>query len=573
MYIDVVPNRGSRPAVLLRESFREGKKVKKRTLANLSHWPESKIERLRAALKSEHVITSFEITRSLRHGAVAAVLGTVRRLGLDRMIVARRSRSRDLVVAMIVARVISPSSKLALCRGLDPDQSTSSLGDVLGLGAVSEQELYDAMDWLAARQGAVEKKLVARHLDEGSMILFDVTSVHFEGRHCPLAEIGYAHSGPKGKLQIHIGLLCDQDGRPLAVEVFKGSLGDPKALTAQVAKVRKHFGLRRLIWVGDRGTITSARIREDLEPEEGFDWITALRSVQIRTLVRKDAFQPSLFDKRDLGEITSPDYPGERLIVCRNPLLADERHRKRQALLTSTEVELRKITAATRRKARALRGQDEIGLRVGRVLGRFKMAKHFLLTISDDAFTWERNLDKIAKEEALDGFYIVRTSVPAEEMSADAIVASYKGLSRVETAFKLLKTIDLNIRPIRHRLEKRVRAHVMLCMLAYYVEWHMREALATLLFDDHDRQAARELRASSVAKAKRSPAALRKAASKRNDEGFPVNSFRSILDSLDTIVKNTVVAKMPSLDQQTLTRVTIPNHLQTKALDLLSVSL
>ncbi len=542
MYIETVPNRNSKPAILLRESWREGKKTRKRTIANLSKWPPEQIEMFRAVLKGGTVVSdlesSFRISRSMPHGHVAAVLETIRNLGLDRIIASRRSRQRDLVVAMIVSRILFPGSKLAVSRGLGSQASNSSLGFVLGVEDVDEEELYGAMDWLLKRQPSIEKKLVKRHLSNGSLVLYDLSAAHFEGRHCPLAKIGYPRGGPKNKLQVNFGVLADDQGRPVAIEVFDGNTGDPRTFTAQVRKVQQRFNLERVIYVGDRGMITSARIREDLQGTEGVDWITALRSTQIRALVKKGAFQPSLFDEVDLAEITSPDFPGERLIVCRNPLLVVERRRKREELLQATEEKLNLVVDATRRKHKPLRDARKIALKVGKILGRSKVGKHFQITITDDSLVYERDQERIGLEAAIDGIYVIRTSVSDHTMSADEIVSSYKGLSRIEQAFRMMKSIDLKVRPIFHRLEDRVRAHFLLCMLAYYVDWHLRAALTPLLFEDGEAEDAREERHSPVAKAQASPSATRKARTKQTDDGHQVQSLKTLLDHLACISLN-----------------------------------
>jgi transposase len=575
MYIERVPNRGSRPAILLRESWREGKKVRKRTIANLSDWPPEKIEALRAALKGGVVVsdlkTSFRTVRTMLHGHVAAVLGSLRKLDLDKVVASRRSRERDLVVAMIVARMIAPGSKLALARGLGAEARSSSLGYVLNVEDADEDELYAAMDWLVKRQTSIEKRLVERHLGKGSLVLYDVTSAHFEGRHCRLARIGHPHGGPKGKLQINIGVLADELGRPVAVEVFEGNAGDPTTFTAQVEKVQERFGLEEVIYVGDRGMITSARIREDLGIRPGIEWITALRSDQIRRLVKEGAFQPSLFDEVDLAEISSPDFPDERLVVCRNPSLAEERKRKREELLLATEEKLDAIVAATRREARALRGSEKIALRVGKVLGRSKVAKHFRTTITDDSFSYERDLERIAQEAVLDGFYVVRTSLSADQMAPERVVGCYKGLSRLEQAFRMMKSIDLKVRPIFHRLENRVRAHVLLCMLAYYVDWHMRRDLAPLLFKDEHPEEAAAQRDSIVAKAQRSPSARSKASTKRTEDGHQVQSFHTLLDHLATIAINEHRPTVEGIKDESFFQMTELDPLSQRAFELLEV--
>jgi hypothetical protein len=573
MYIDVVPNRSSPPAVLLRESVRLGGRIRKRTLANLSSWPPAQIEALRHLLRGVALVPAvdvFETLRSRPHGHVAAVLGMLRKVGVETLLGARRSRERDLCVAMIVARVLEPRSKLATARALGAETLHSSLGEILEVEDVDEDDLYAAMDWLLERQTRLEGQLAARHLHEGTLTLYDVTSTYFEGRHCPLARLGHSRDGKKDKLQIVFGLLTNDEGCPVAVEVFEGNVGDPKTLGSQVEKVRERFGLRTVVWVGDRGLITQARIREDLRGRPGIEWITALRAPAIRKLVAGGTLQLGLFDERDLVEITSPEYPGERLIVCRNPFMAVERARKRGELLEATERELEKVAAATRRPHHALRGKEEIALRVGRVLGRFKMAKHFRLEIEERGFRYERDAAGIAAEAALDGFYVIRTSVPRERLGPEATVRAYKRLAVVERAFRSLKTVDLNVRPIHHRKADRVRAHVFLCMLAYYVEWHLRQAWAPILFDDHDPEAGARLRASVVAPAQRSPEAQAKAWTKRTPDGQPVQSFQSLLADLATIVKNT--NRPYNATNLTFEVITTPTPHQQRALDLLGVS-
>jgi hypothetical protein len=575
MYIDRIPNRSSPPAVLLRESYRQGGKVKKRTITNLSKWPDELVEGLGTLLKGgvavQCLAEAFDVVRSRPHGHVAAVLGTLRRLKLEGLIGGGDCPEHVLCLAMIVARILAPRSKLATARGLDEATKLSSLAEMLGIEAADEDDLYRAMDWLLERQERIEAQLARRHLSEGTLVLYDVTSTYFEGRSCPLAHLGHNRDGKKGKLQIVFGLLCSAQGCPVAVEVFPGDTGDPTTLSLQVDKVRQRFGLSRVIWVGDRGLLTAARIQEELRPVEGLDWITALRAPQIRALVEGGALQLSLFDEQDLAEITDPAYPGERLIVCRNPLMAGQRARKRRELLEATERELDKIVAATTRSKRPLRGKDKIGLRVGKVLGRFKMAKHFALDIREDGFSYGRNADTIAAEAALDGIYVLRTSVSSETLTAEDTVRAYKGLSVVEQAFRSYKSIDLKVRPIYHRLEQRVRAHVLLCMLAYYVEWHMRQALAPILFDDHDPEAARSRCSSVVAPAERSPAASRKARTKRTEDDLPVHSFHTLLDDLATIVKDRVQPRLPGAPP--FDKVSIPTPLQSRALDLLGVRL
>ena len=575
MYIETVPNRGSRPAILLREGWREGKRVRKRTLANLSDWPQGKIDALRAVLKGAPAGTApedaFEIRRSRPHGHVAAVLGSVCRLGLDRLLDRGRSDQRDIIVALIVARIVDPRSKLATVRGLHEETLSSSLGELLGLEEIDEDQVYAAMDWLMERQDKIEKALAKRHLEEGTLVLYDLSSTWYEGHTCSLAARGYSRDGKKGTLQINFGLMCDRDGRPIAVEVFEGNTGDPATIATQVEKLGKRFKLDRVVLVGDRGMITSARIREDLQSVDGLDWISALRNAQIRKLVDAGSLQLSLFDQRDLAEFIDPAFPGERLIACHNPLLAEERRRKRLELLALTETLLLKIVTATTRKRQPLTGQVAIARRVERDANKYKMAKHFELEITDTSFRYRRKEDTIAQEARLDGIYVIRTSVPEDALSAQQSVEAYKSLSTVERAFRSIKTVDLKVRPIHHRLENRVRCHIFLCMLAYYVEWHMRRDLAPILFDDHDRAAAKAGRASIVAPAQRSPSAQAKAHSKRTHDGQSVHSFRTLLADLGSIVRNTCTPT--AIDVPSFEKTTRPTPLQQRAFDLLGVKL
>jgi DDE family transposase len=575
MYVATVPNRSSPPAVLLRESYREGGRVKTRTLANLSAWPEAKVEALRALLadRSTAIVgsDSLSIARSLPHGHVMAVVETMRRLGLDRLLDPTNSRERRLCATMIAARILDPSSKLALSRCLAPETMRSTLAEVMGVASAADDDLYTAMDWLLPRQERIEKALAKRHLAERTLVLYDVTSTYFEGRKCRLARMGYSRDGKRDNAQIVVGLLTDASGCPVAVEVFEGNVGDPSTVPSQVQKLRERFGLKRVVMVGDRGMLTSARIDANLKTATGMDWITTLRSPAIQELVDAGTLQLSLFDDRDLAEISSPDYPNERLVVCRNPLLADERRRKRGELLAATERELEKIQRATERRKNRLKGKDAIGLRVGKILGRFKVGKHFRLEISESSFRFSRDVTQIEREAALDGIYVIRTSLPAAEMDTDETVRSYKRLAQVERAFRSIKTVDLHLRPIRHRLENRVRAHVLICMLAYYVEWHMRESLAPLLFVDDDKAAGDALRESVVAKAQRSPRARAKAATKRTDDDLPVQSFQDLLADLGTITKNRVQPKNDAIPAFDL--VATPTTPQQRALQLLGVRL
>ena len=572
MYVAVVPNRSCRPAILLRESYRDGAKVKNRTLANLSNWPPEQIETLRAALRGERLVPAsegMEIVRALPHGHVAAALGMARRIGLDELVPDGPERQRNLALALIVERLIDPASKLATARALDERTAINSLGVTLGLGEVNVKEVYAALDWLGMAQPAIEETLARRHLREGTLVLYDVSSSYVEGRCCELARFGHSRDGRADKMQIVYGLLCSRDGCPVAIEVFEGNTGDPSTVGKQITKLKERFGLKRVVMVGDRGMITQARIEGDLKPA-GIDWITALKAPAIQQLAAEGGpLQLSFFDERDLAEITSPDFPGERLVVCKNPALTEERRRKRGELLDATEQDLKDIHKRIVRKRKPLRGADEIGLAVGAIIGRRKVGKHFSITITDDSLSFTRNHAAIAKEAALDGFYVLRTNVPAEAINTADTVRAYKSLAHVERAFRSFKTTDLDIRPIFHWVSPRVRAHVFLCMLAYHLEWHMRQALAPILFDDHDRAAAEALRTSPVAKAKPSPAAKRKAKNKCTDDGLPVHSFRTLLADLATLTRNIVTCgKAPAM--ALLAR---PTKIQQCALDLLGVKL
>jgi len=575
MYIETVPNRKSAPCILLRESYRQDGKVKKRTIANLSNWSADLVENFRLLLKGgtvmERLDDSFDVLRSRPHGHVAAVIGSLRKTGLDRMIGGKGLKEHALSIAMIAARIIDPQSKLATARGLNYETLCSTLSEELGVEKANEDELYAAMDWLGERQQRIESKLSKKHLDNGSLVLYDVTSTYFEGRTCPLAKLGHNRDGKKGKLQIVFGLLCTDQGCPVAVEVFSGDTGDPSTLAEQIKKIRDRFGLEQVIMVGDRGLITEARIREEIRPVQGLDWITALRSSQIRKLVDSGSLQLSLFDEQDLAEITDPSYPDERLVVCRNPLLAEERARKRRDLLEATEKELQKIAEATRRTKRRLNGKDKIALRVGKVINKFKVGKHFHVNIEEENFSYHLKEDNIAREKALDGIYVIRTSLSSIKMTSEATVTAYKQLSSVEQAFRCFKSIDLKVRPIHHHLEHRVRAHVFLCMLAYYVEWHMRQALAPILFDDENPQEAQASRSSVVSPAQRSVSAKAKAGRKRTEDGFLVHSFRTLLKDLATICKNRIQPHLPGA--LAFDKITIPTPVQAKALKLLRVKL
>lgn len=555
---------------LLRRSYRENGKVKHETLANLSHLPPDIVETIRRRLAGETPAEAIEIVRNLPHGHVAAVLGTLRQIGLEEFLASRPGRERALAVALIVMRLIAPQSKLATCRGLKEETATSSLAVDLELGPIAEEEIYQALDWLAARQTRIETKLARKHLQDGTLVLYDVSSSYYTGHHPSLVQFGYNRDGKQGFPQIVYGLLCNPEGCPVAIEVFQGNTSDPNTLASQVSKLRERFRVQRVVLVGDRGMITSKRIDQSLRGVEGLEWITALRSESIRQLVEKGLIQPSLFDERDLAEICSPDYPDERLVVCRNPLLADERAHKRQELLAATEKKLEEIAAATRRERRPLRGAAKIGLRVGKVLNHYKVGKHFVLEIEEDRFAYRRDEARIAEEAALDGLYVIRTSVKPTEFSSTDAVRAYKSLSKVERAFRSMKTIDLHVRPIYHWLDQRIRGHVFLCMLAYYVEWHMRKRLAPILFDDHDRASAERLRASIVSPAPRSEAARQKDRTYHTASGEPVHSFRTLLADLATLCKNRV--RLPSNPSAEFYQITPPTPTQREAFRLLGLA-
>ena len=579
MFIETVPNRDSPPAVLLRESYRdEHGRSQKRTLANLSKLPRDVIDGLKALLKGGTVIGTgdLEIERALPHGHVAAALAMIRKIALDRLILstAKDPTSRrycDLVVAMMVDRLIAPRSKLGFVRAVDEETAISSLGAVLGLGKVKEREAYEALDWLLERQTRIENGLARRHLEDGVLVLYDVTSSYFEGRCCPLARYGHSRDHRRDRPQIVYGLLCTREGLPIAVEVFDGNTADPATLRAQIEKVKDRFAISRMVLVGDRGMITSARIRDDLRPA-GLDWITCLRAPAIQALAQDEGpLQLSLFDERDLAEISAPDmFPGERLIVCRNRDLADERTRKREELLVATERELARVQEQVGRKNSRLKSAADIGMAVGAVLNRKKMAKHFDVEIADGHLSWQRRIEQIAQEERLDGIYVIRTSMPAEHLDAAETVQAYKDLSRIERAFRSLKTVDLEIRPIRHWTAERVRAHVFLCMLAYHVEWLLREALAPLLFHDTDLDAARAQRTSPVAKTEPSEAAKAKKAAKRSAEGHPVMGFANLMAHLGTLTRN--IMRVPLRPKHRFTLCSKPTPLQEAAFKLLDLN-
>ena len=559
---------------LLRRTYRQGKDVKHETVGNISHLPPDLIDTIRRRLRGEPIPgpgAGFEILRTYPHGHVAAVLGSLRAIGLEGILASRGSVERTLCVAMIVQRVIEPSSKLAGARGLQPQTASTSLALELGVEVEDERALYGAMDWLVGGQKRIEGKLAKRHLEEGSLILYDVSSSFYTGSRCSLAKYGHNRDGHNGYPQIVYGLLCNAEGCPVAVEVFEGDTADPRTLASQVQKIRERFAIGRVVLVGDRGMITSKRIDEELRGVEGLEWITALRADNIRKLVAQGVIEPSLFDERDLVEVRAAEYPGERLVVCRNPFLAEERRRKRGELLEATEEKLEAIAVATRRAKRALRGKERIGIRVGKVINHYKVGKHFVLEIGEDRFGYRRDEGKIAAEAKLDGLYVIRTSVGSGELGAESTVRAYKDLSKVERAFRSLKTVDLKIRPIYHRLEDRVRAHVFLCMLAYYVEWHMRRKLRSMLFEDEDKAGAEALRRSIVAPAERSEGAKRKDRSKRGEDGLTVHSFQTLLADLATLAKNRVrTGAAGGGEFYMLTRAT---ELQRRVFELLGVSL
>ncbi len=565
MYIETVPNRTSPPAVLLRQGWREGSKTRKRTLANLSHWPKHKIDAFRRLLQDQPLVSPqdlFSTHKTLPHGHVVAILTAIQKLGLDFILAAKRCRERDLVVAMIAARLLHPCSKLATTR----EWHTTTLAEELSVADATEDELYRAMDWLLERQTRIEKKLAARHLQEDCLVLYDVSSSYYEGHTCPLAQYGHDRDGKKGLPIIVYGVMTDSEGRPLAVEVYPGNTGDPTTVADQVEKLRDGFQLSRVVLVGDRGMLTQPQI-EKMKRQSGLGWITALTSGAVRGLVESGALQLSLLDETNLAEITSPDYPGERLMVCHNPLLEEERGRKRRELLEATEKALAKITRQVERRTKKPLQEAEIALKVGKVLGRYKMGKHFLYTIGEGKFQWSRREQAIEEEAKLDGIYVIRTSESAESLTAADAVRRYKSLAQVERAFRTLKGVDLLVRPIRHRTEDRVPAHIFLCLLAYYVEWHLRRAWAPLLFEDEQLTQERRRR-DPILPAISSPSAQEKKLTRQTAEGFPVHSFETLMAELAGRARVTYAlqsdAAGPSFQQ-----VPEPTPLQAKAYALL----
>ena len=563
MFIATIPNRNSPPAILLREGYREGGKVKTRTLANLSHLPPEKIEALKAALKGAPLGAEPEVEASLPHGHVAAVLGIIRALGLDKLLHGRRHRMRELSLAMVAGRVLAPSSKLSLSQGLQPGAEHSTLAQELALGDFDENEFYEAMDWLVEHQPRIEEALAKRHLSEGCAVLYDLSSSYFEGSHCPLARYGYSRDGRKDRPQINYGLLCNTDGVPVAIEVVEGNVGDPATIPAQVEKLKARFKLEHVIVVGDRGMVTDARIHKDIR-EAGYDWITALRHATILPLVEAKVITPSLFDERGIAEITHPNFPKERLIACYNPVMAEERRRKREELLQLTEAALQKVANSCDRKRQPLEGKGEIGLKAGAVLYRFKVGKYFRIHVGNYSLRFARNQAMIDREAALDGIYVIRTSVPKEALDDEKAVLAYKQLAHVERAFRTLKSVDLQVRPIYHHLEKRVRAHLFLCMLAYYVEFHLRQAWASLLYHDE----AGSQRRTPVAAAEPSPGAREKKGTARSKDGLPLQTFRGLLQSLATLSREQIRL---GENGPIYIRTTKPTTLQARAFALLGL--
>lgn len=535
MYIDIVPNRNSPPAVLLREARREGGKIIKKTIANLSTCPREAIEALRLALRGVELVPKediFCIERSIPHGHVQAVLGTMRKLSMETLLASRPCRERDLIMAMIAQRLLDPCSKLATTRLWH----TTSLADELGVKDAGVNELYDALDWLLKRQGRIEAKLAKRHLEEGAVVLFDVSSSSYHGRTCPLALYGYNRDGEKLPSIVY-GVLSDGAGRPVGVDVYPGNTGDPATVPDQVEKLRVRFNLERVVLVGDRGMLTQTRI-DTLRGYRGLGWISAMRFDAIRELANKGAFQLSLFDSQHLAEINSEDYPGERLVVCFNPLLAEDRKRTRDELVAATQARLEKIAAEVKKRTKKPMRADEIGVKAGKVINRHKVGKHFDLSIEDNHFTFKRKEASIEREAQLDGIYIIRTSESEQTLSAENTVRTYKSLGLVEQAFRCMKSVDLHVRPIRHRTEKHVRAHIFLCMLAYYVEWHLRKALSPLLFQDEELDTERWTR-DPVAKAEASEQLREKKRTRQTVDGWPVHSLSTLMSELATRCKNT----------------------------------
>ena len=565
MYVEIVPNRNSRPAILLREGWREGKKVCKRTLANLTDWPAPQVQALRRVLKNEPLVSpheAFSIERSWPHGHVEAVLETIRRIGLDKLIGAKRTRQRDLVLAMLMERLITPCSKLATTRLWH----STTLAQLLEVGDADEDELYEALDWLLKRQGRIEKRLAQRHLGQGQQVLYDVSSSYYEGHSCPLAQFGHNGDGKRGKPIVVYGMLSDTRGWPVAVQVYPGNTGDPSTVADQVKKLQKSYTQERVILVGDRGMLTHKQI-EGLKEHPGIGWISALRTEKVRKLVDEKSLQLSMFEEKNLAEIDSADFPDERLIACFNSLLAEERQRKRNELLAATEQTLEKIRSEVQRRTKTPLSAAEIGQKVGKIINRYKVGKHFELSIADGHLSFSRRTEAIDREAELDGLYVIRTSEPRESLSAEDTVRSYKNLAQVEQAFRTLKGMELRIRPIHHRGEERVRAHIFLCLLAYYVEWHMRQALSSLLFDDETLSIERKRR-DPVAPAEASASARKKKIDRQTEDGLPIHSFTTLMAELGTRCRHLCRLKSdpqsPAFFQDTQ-----PTPLQSRALELI----
>ncbi|TVQ44852.1 MAG: IS1634 family transposase [Gloeocapsa sp. DLM2.Bin57] len=573
MYIERVPNRNSPPAILLRESYREGDKICKRTIANLSQLPDDVIDNLKAALKGGKIIDNIEsvlkVKRSLPHGHIAAILGTIKKIGLEPIIESENNKRNAIIKSLITARIIDPKSKLATSRGLRRETANSSLGKILNLEKVTEDDLYEALDWLGDSQEAIEEKLAAKELREGSLVLYDLTSTYLEGEACNLGKYGYSRDKKRGYTQIVFGLICNSQGCPVAVEVFPGNTNDASTVKKQIEKVRDRFRLSSVVWVGDKGMLTNLVIKEELSNSESIDWITTLRKSQIKQLVERQEIQLGLFDERNIVEIESDEYPGERLVVCKNPLLAASNQYKREELIKATAIELDKIVAATQREKRALSGQDKIGLRVGKVINKYKVGKYFELEMTDNSFHYSLKQEIKKADEVMDGLYMIRTSVKAANMSAIETVKAYKKLAKVEQAFRSLKSIDLKVRPIYHYRDHRVKAHIFLCMLSYYVEWYMRQSLTSLLFEEEPEELS--LDESRVLKYQASSKTKRKSRTKKNELDEPVHSFRTLLNDLGTICLNTieVVTIGQSLMFEKITELT---DLQQKVIDLLKVT-
>ena len=557
---------------LIRQNYRENGKVKHKTIANITHLPPDLIETIRKRLKEGKPISEegFSIIRSLPHGHVEAILQTIKRIGLDNIIGSKRSKSRDIILGLIIQRLIRPDSKLGSLRNFKDSTATNSVGSELELDSLTRSQLYTALDWLEQRQKRIEKKLAGHHLKAGTIVLYDISGSYYTGKETDLVQYGYNRDKKRGYPQIVYGLICNSEGCPVAVEVFSGDTTDSETLSSQIEKVRRRFGIKQVVWVGDRGMITGKLIQNELRGNQDIDWITALRAPQIKKLVREQPIQLSLFDERNLVEIEAKDYPGERLVVCRNPLLAEQRRLQREDLLKATREELDKIVEATHRRRKPLRGKDAIGVKVGKVIDKYKMGKHISYSIEEDGFTYEINQESVSEEQTLDGVYVIRTSLAQKAYSAENVVETYKSLSQVERAFRSMKTTRLQIRPIYHWTENRIRAHVFLCMLAYYVEWHINQKLAPYLYSDDQKEKGKQKRDSVIDPAQKSDAAIEKTVTHQAEDGTPVNSMDTIIDFLGTICKNKM--QYDNHDEPFYT-ITQPTKEQQKILDLLEVKL